>query len=360
MTYTSTARRMTVTRPSARRYPPGWKYGKPRSALRISSIQRSRFWATNLRPQRYCKVARPAEYLGQAVEGTFTWISALAQGNRLTVTRSSIEEVRFTPKDETNYLTASAKVRIQSGTEPSSTYKIKITTEGEGSVEECLTGSLWYPKEGPFYEDMELSLKVIAGTGHRFAGFLIEGITYAQSPYTIRVSKDMEVTARFIPKEDPANPSDPTAPDALKVTIDVPSPCVYDGTPKLVGVSSTPALKGFQIKYLDKDKNAVIPVEAGPYQVIVTRPEDEIYKAYSRTVSLTVSKASPVITRLPTASVIPVGAPLEDSRLSGGGSDRERDKNDPGYFRMGGAGENDLAKYGGARRVHSRQHDQLL
>ena len=272
-----------------------------------------------------------AEYLGQAVEGTFTWISALAQSNRLTVTRSSIEEVRFTPKDETNYLTASAKVRIQVGTESSSTYKIKVTTEGEGSVE-YLTGSLWYPKEGPFYEDIELSLKAIAGTGHRFAGFLIEGITYAQSPYTIRVSKDMEVTARFIPKEDPANPSDPTAPDALKVTIDVPSPCVYDGTPKLVGVSSTPALKGFQIKYLDKDKNAVIPVEAGTYQVIVTRPEDEIYKAYSRTVSLTVSKASPVITRLPTASVIPVGAPLEDSRLSGGEATVNGTRTIPGTF----------------------------
>ena len=66
--------------------------------------------------------------------------------------------------------------------------------------------------------------------------------------------------------------------------------------------------------------------------MIVTRPEDEIYKAYSRTVSLTVSKASPVITRLPTASVIPVGAPLEDSRLSGGEATVNGTRTIPGTF----------------------------
>lgn len=132
------------------------------------------------------------------------------------------------------------------------------------------------------------------------------------------VTKDQTIIASFVPKEDPANPSDPSSPTALQVKLTLPSPSVYDGKAKLVGVTSTPALSGWQVEYRNKENQAVIPVEAGTYRVMVSRAEDETYLAYEQSSSLTITKATPRITTWPEAGLIPIGALLEDAVLSGG------------------------------------------
>lgn len=256
----------------------------------------------------------------QEVKGTFAWVSPEAVAEKLTVSSTVYEEVRFSPEDATNYQPATARVRIQvvDGL-PVQTYQITARAEGEGNVS-FFTGDLSYPSSGPFYKDMTLSLKATAAEGYRFAGFQVEGVLYEANPYTFAVGKDLDLTARFIKKEDPAHPTDPSSPSALKVTLTLPT-LVYNGKPRLASVSSVPALSGWQLEYRNKDGKAVIPVDAGTYQLTVSRAEDDTYLPYKETSAFTIQRATPTLTTQPSADALFAGAPLEDAALSGGAAE---------------------------------------
>lgn len=252
-----------------------------------------------------------AEYKGKVVAGTFAWTDPSATAGKLAVTVSGYQGVRFTPADPDNYREATAQVHIQVGAAPAPAYRITALTEGEGTVA-FYNGDLACEPAEPFYEGMSLSLRAVPASGFRFEGFRVDGVLYDLNPYNLTVTKDQTVTACFQQKADPATPS------AVTVTLTPLASLTYDGRAKLVGVSSVPALNGWQVEYRNEKDEAVIPVDAGTYRVLVSREEDEEWLAFEKTSTFTVSKAVPVVTELPVAGGLPAGAPLADSELTGG------------------------------------------
>jgi hypothetical protein len=87
----------------------------------------------------------------------------------------------------------------------------------------------------------------------------------------------------------------------------------YDGTAKSVTVATVPAGLSYTLRYNDSVSS---PVNSGSYSVVAT-VSDPNYSG-SATGTLTVSKATPTITTVPTASSITYGQSLSDSVLSGG------------------------------------------
>jgi len=87
----------------------------------------------------------------------------------------------------------------------------------------------------------------------------------------------------------------------------------YDGSAKSVMVTTVPAGLAYTIRY---NGSASSPVNSGSYSVVAT-VSDPNYSG-SATATLTVNKATPVITTAPTATSITYGQSLSDSILSGG------------------------------------------
>lgn len=265
-----------------------------------------------------------AEYLSVKVPGTFSWLDT--EGQQLTATESGYRKVRFTPSDPVNFLPATAQVHIQVGATPAPTHTVRVKTEGTGSVI-LRSGDLTYPASGPFYNGMNLTLQAVTSEGNRFKGYQIKGVTYITNPYELEVKEDLEVTALFGSLQDPEEPAN------LTVTVTPPAQAIYDGRAKLVAVSSVPALIGWQVTYLDAENKPVIPVNAGTYQVEVTRPADAIWQAFRRSSTLTIGKATPAIVTPPAVGELLKGALLDDADLTGGVAEAPLYGFVPGSFR---------------------------
>ena len=252
-----------------------------------------------------------AAYLSKPVPGVFAWSNASAAGNKLTVTASGYQDIVFTPADLTNYKPATGKVYLQVAGQPGVSHRVTLTV-GEGGEAALYNGDMLCPDGTVFYEGMGLTLKAKLLSGYRFEGFLINGTLYNSNPYMLPVVSDLDVVARF------ARKADPSSPGSLEVTVKQPVSLVYDGTSKQVAVSSDPVVGGWNVEYHDKDHKAVVPVNAGTYEVVISREEDEMWQACKKTLSMTIGKATPVIEKKPVAAVLAKGAFLEDAALEGG------------------------------------------
>lgn len=58
----------------------------------------------------------------------------------------------------------------------------------------------------------------------------------------------------------------------------------YDGNAKSFGITASNASGGFTVKYKKDDAEVIAPVNAGEYDVIITRAEDDTYLACSKTI----------------------------------------------------------------------------
>lgn len=260
-----------------------------------------------------------AESQGKAVAGTFAWETG---GKEKDVTTSGYNTVIFTPTDTKNYETpVQIQVYVQVGTAPATTYTLTLETEGQGTIS-AWNGSMLCNATKPLKENQVITIKATPAEGYRLKGFREEEAVYILHPYEVTMTQNRTVTAVFEKKQDPSNPSnpsDPSAPSAgLGVKIDFPSSLVYDGSPKLVSVTSTPTVSGWLVMYRNEAGETVIPVDAGNYTVTVIRAEDDTYAGYQKTLTYTIQKATPTIHTQPSASVVPTGAPLSESVLSGG------------------------------------------
>ena len=252
-----------------------------------------------------------AAYLSKAVPGAFIWSNASAAGNKLVVTVSGYQDILFTPADLKNYNPAIGKVYLQVAGQPGVSRSVALTV-GEGGEAALYNGDIPCPEGTVFYDGMGLTLKAKALAGYRFEGFLINGTLYNSNPYTLPVASDLTIIACFARKADPSSPGN------LDVNVKQPTSLVYDGKSKQVAVSSVPAVGGWSVVYRDKNNKAVIPVNAGSYEVVISREEDEDWLSYTKTMAMTISKATPVIENKPVAAVLAKGAFLEDAALEGG------------------------------------------
>lgn len=267
-----------------------------------------------------------AIWLSKKVDGFFSWSNPAATDKKVTVTVSGYQDILFTPVDRKNYNVATGKVYLQVAGKPGVSRKVTLTTEGRGKAQ-LYNGDLLCPEGTVFYDGMALTLKANADAGYRFNGFDINGTLYNSNPYTLPITTDLAVVARFEKKKDPASPD-----AGLQVKITLPVSLVYDGRSKQVSVSSTPAVRGWQVEYRDKNDKAVIPTDAGSYQVIVSRKEDDTWLAYQAVSSLTIEKATPKIVTSPMVGMLVAGAMLEDAVLEGGLAEADGFGAVPGYF----------------------------
>lgn len=260
-----------------------------------------------------------AESQGKTIAGTFVWE---AGGKGLDVSSSGYNAVLFTPTDTKNYETpVQTQVYVQVGTTPAATYTLTLGTEGSGTIS-ALNGSMLCDATKPLKANQVITIKATPAEGYRLKGFREEGAVYGLYPYKVTMTQNRTVTAVFEKKQDPSNPSNPSDPDnpsaGLGVKIDFPSSLIYDGSPKLVSLTSTPAVSGWQVTYRNDAGETVIPADAGNYTVTVIRAEDDTYAAYQKNLTYTILKATPTIRERPVASRIPTDAPLRESLLSGG------------------------------------------
>ena len=252
-----------------------------------------------------------AAYLSKAVPGAFAWSNTSATGNKLVVTVSGYQDILFMPADAKNYNPATGKLFLQVAGQSSVSRAVALTAD-EGGEAVLYNGDIPCPQGTVFYDGMELTLKARALDGYRFDGFQINGTLYNSNPYTLSVASDLAIVAHFVKKADPSSPG------SLQVTVKQPISLMYDGKSKQVSVSSAPVVGGWNVEYRDKNNKAVVPVNAGTYEVVISREEDETWLAYTKTMSMTISKATPVINKKPVAPVLAKGAFLEDAALEGG------------------------------------------
>lgn len=105
-----------------------------------------------------------------------------------------------------------------------------------------------------------------------FKAWSIDGTEYAPGD-VIRISKNITVTAIWA--------------DIEKTTVTVDESVQtfgYDSRAKSFAVSAN-VTGGFDVKYRKDGSDIASPTDAGAYDVIITRSEDDTYKAYSKTVT---------------------------------------------------------------------------
>lgn len=78
----------------------------------------------------------------------------------------------------------------------------------------------------------------------------------------------------------------------------------YSGKAQEYAVKTASNLGGFSVKYLLNGTKDTIPTGVGTYTVVITRPADDIYAAFSATRTLVIEKGVPGIKKIPFANVI--------------------------------------------------------
>lgn len=138
----------------------------------------------------------------------------------------------------------------------------------------------------------------------------IEGDKKTVASATVTSSSDkITFAAKFVEKKS-------LTPSISKVTVD------YDGTAKgsNLSISSTEGnvTTGWSYSF-QQNGITVVPVNAGTYDVLVTRAADENYNAYHKVIedAFTIEKATPAVTTKPTATVAK-GAMLYSAEVTGG------------------------------------------
>ncbi|HWR56712.1 MAG TPA: S-layer homology domain-containing protein [Negativicutes bacterium] len=146
--------------------------------------------------------------------------------------------------------------------------------------------------------------------GHRFDGWYLDtGGTGAEFTANTPVTADITVYAKWTAKT-------PVSINEAAQT------ATFDGTAKAFTVSGMPGGE-YNISY-KRGEDSVIPVNAGSYDVVITRGEDDTYAAYSRTIANGLVITPPTISLQeirgvtpPATGALPVAAITETMQFTG-------------------------------------------
>lgn len=198
---------------------------------------------------------------------------------------------------------------------PGSAMNIKVTinqpTDGSGTIS-VWDGNLQIAnsESNNALSGSELTIYATPAVGYKLTNLNVTGGTAtAQSDgsYKITPTANITVSAAFAAKA------------TLNPTISGVDDLVYNGTVKTATISATGVTTGWNYS-VQQNGITVSPINAGTYDVLITREEDDTYQAYRqlRRGALVIRKATPTYTA-PSATVVK-NALLATAELSGGAS----------------------------------------
>lgn len=228
---------------------------------------------------------------------------------RATIESSSGQYAIFTPSSE-NY--------AQGYCLPGSAMNIQVTinqpTDGSGTIS-VWDGNLQIAnsESNNALSGSELTIYATPAVGHKLKSLKIGDevqIAQADGSFTVTPTGNITVSAEFEAKA------------TLNPTISGATNLVYDGTVKTITISDG-VTTGWNYS-VQQNGITVSPINAGTYDVLITREEDDTHKAYRQLHSgaLVIRKATlstPLDITAPSATVLK-GALLSTAALSGGAS----------------------------------------
>lgn len=189
--------------------------------------------------------------------------------------------------------------------------KINQPTDGSGTIS-VWDGNLQIVnnESNNALSGSELTIYATPAVGYKLKSLKIGNevqTAQADGSFTVTPTADITVSAEFEAKA------------SLNPTISGTNNLVYDGTVKSVTISATDVTTGWNYS-VQQNGITVSPINAGTYDLLITREEDDTYQAYRQLHSgaLVVGKATPTATA-PSATVLK-GALLSTAALSGGAS----------------------------------------
>lgn len=272
----------------------------------------------------------------EEVEGTFAWAKDenynISDG-ALTVNQSGVYKVVFTPeKGEGNYNEAYTylAIELQEGELNNKKRTVTAIVQNDENNKDlnqvCLyNGSLLVGTATP---EMEVEKDFYEGQKPIFRAFPVEGSHFEK--YTkknegdITPEKDADPTV-YEPETFDANLSitghfkAKTDLETLNPKITIPNNLVYNGSShaKEIIITTDPTLENWIFTY-KQNGESVLPINAGEYTLVVTRPADDTHLAYtSEKKTLSIKKATPKVDNVNVTPAAYPGLKLSDLQLTG-------------------------------------------
>ncbi len=262
------------------------------------------------------------------VEGSFAWgegQGTAINGNVLTIAESGIYEVVFTPTKVENYkeiapITLPIELKEGDLKDKMRTVTVSvINTYNPADDDEVriyngnllmATATLSNKAEVEFYEGQKPTFRAFPGEGCAFVKYLIGDEQINKQDYTPETfDVDLVVEGHFGEKGDL---------ESLSPTFEAPKELVYNGQlyANSFRILQAKVYSNWIFNYT-KNNKIVQPINVGEYTLVVSRPADSKYQAYtSEPMAFKITKATPTVVADEITGAYP-GLELKDLKLSG-------------------------------------------
>ena len=262
------------------------------------------------------------------VEGSFAWGEAQGtaiNGNVLTIAESGIYKVVFTPTKVENYkeiapITLPIELKEGDLKDKMRTVTVSaINTYNPADDDEVriyngnllmATATLSKKAEVEFYEGQKPTFRAFPGEGCAFVKYLIGDQQIDEQDYTpATFDADLAVEGHFGEKGDL---------ESLSPTFEAPKELVYNGQSyaNSFRILQAKVYSNWIFNYT-KNNKIVQPINVGEYTLVVSRPADNKYQAYtSEPMAFKITKATPEVVADEITGAYP-GLELKELKLSG-------------------------------------------